>query len=82
MVLQTAERGEADVLCTDDADFYDPIILSYCAARGIEICDELTVLERLSRLNQAAFFITRLWVLTAVAPNPPSAESSHSPAPR
>ena len=52
IVLQTAERGEADILCTDDGDFYDPVILSYCAARGIEVGDELTPLERLVRFNQ------------------------------
>ena len=46
-VLQTAERGEADILCTQDGDFYDQTILSYCAARGIEICDESTLLMRL-----------------------------------
>ena len=47
MVLQTAERGEADILCTYDLDFYDPRILSYCAARGIEVCEERTLLLRL-----------------------------------
>ena len=52
IVLQTAERGEADILCTDDGDFFDPTILSYCAARGIEVCDELTLLERLNPVNQ------------------------------
>ena len=51
IVLQTAERGEADILCTNDGDFYDPTILSYCAARGIEVCDELTLLERLMLVN-------------------------------
>lgn len=44
VVLQTAERGEADILCTHDGDFYDRTILSYCTARGIEVCDELTLL--------------------------------------
>jgi len=47
IVLQTAERGEADILCTNDGDFYDPTILSYCTARGIEVCDESTLVERL-----------------------------------
>jgi predicted nucleic acid-binding protein len=47
MVLQTAERGEADILCTHDADFYEPMILSYCAIRGIEVCKENTLLKRL-----------------------------------
>ena len=51
IVLQTAERGEADVLCTHDADFYDRTILSYCTARGIEVCDELTLLLRLTQGN-------------------------------
>jgi predicted nucleic acid-binding protein len=49
IVLQTAERGETDILCTDDGDFYDPTILSYCAARGIEVCDELTLLDWLAQ---------------------------------
>jgi putative PIN family toxin of toxin-antitoxin system len=49
IVLQTAERGEADILCTHDGDFYDPTILSYCAARGIEVCDEMTLLLRLTQ---------------------------------
>ena len=51
IVLQTAERGEADILCTDDGDFYDPTILSYCAARGIEVCDEVALLGRLTPVN-------------------------------
>ena len=51
IVLQTAERDEADILCTDDGAFYDPIILSYCAARGIEVCNEQTLLESLIRVN-------------------------------
>jgi putative PIN family toxin of toxin-antitoxin system len=51
IVLQTAERGEADILCTDDGDFFDPTILSYFAARGIEVCDEAALLERLTLVN-------------------------------
>jgi predicted nucleic acid-binding protein len=49
VVLQTAERGEADILRTQDGDFYDQTILSYCTARGIEVCDELTLLQRLAQ---------------------------------
>jgi putative PIN family toxin of toxin-antitoxin system len=49
IILQTAKRGEADILCTHDGDFYDQTMLSYCAARGIEVCDESTLLERLLR---------------------------------
>ncbi len=47
IVLQTAVKGEAEILCTHDADFYEPITLSYCTARGIEICEEVTLLQRL-----------------------------------
>jgi len=47
-VLQTAERGEADVLCSNDGDFHDPVIVGYCAARGIEVCNENTLLKRLA----------------------------------
>jgi putative PIN family toxin of toxin-antitoxin system len=46
-ILQTAERGVADVLCTNDKDFHDSTMLGYCAARGIEVCDEDTLLARL-----------------------------------
>jgi len=49
IVLQTAERGEPDILCTQDGDFYDQTILSYCTARSIEVCDELTLLMRLAQ---------------------------------
>jgi len=48
VVLQTAELGEADILCTHDRDFYDPVVLAYCMARGIEVCDEAALLERLT----------------------------------
>ena len=47
-VLQTAEHGAADVLCTNDKDFHDdPAVLGYCAARGIEVCYENDLLTRL-----------------------------------
>ena len=47
-VLQTAEWGEADVLCTNDKDFHDdPTVIGYCAARGIEVCYENDLLTQL-----------------------------------
>jgi putative PIN family toxin of toxin-antitoxin system len=46
-VLQTAELGEVDILCTQDADFYDMAVLSFCSERGIEVCDEVTLAARL-----------------------------------
>jgi putative PIN family toxin of toxin-antitoxin system len=48
-VLQTAERGVVDVLCTEDKDFHDdPGVLAYCAERGIEVCHENDLLTRLT----------------------------------
>ena len=47
IVLQTAEMGEADILCTGDDDFFDRRVQAYCAARGIEICSEATLAQRL-----------------------------------
>ena len=49
-VLETAERGKADVLCSNDGDFHDPAVVGFCAARGIDVCDERTLLARLSAL--------------------------------
>ncbi len=46
-VLQTADRGEADVLCTYDAGFYDTAVLLFCSERGIDVCDELSLVSRL-----------------------------------
>jgi putative PIN family toxin of toxin-antitoxin system len=39
-VIQTAERGDADVLCSNDGDFHEPGIVAWCAARGINVCAE------------------------------------------
>jgi len=46
-VMQTAERGDADILCSHDRDFHEVGIVAYCAARGIEVCDEKSLLARL-----------------------------------
>jgi putative PIN family toxin of toxin-antitoxin system len=35
IVLQTAERGEAEILCTSDEDFYDQAVIAFCTVRGI-----------------------------------------------
>ena len=52
-VLQTAERGEADIVSTNDADFYDAALLSFCTMRGIEVCKS-TLLQRLLGLGGSA----------------------------
>ena len=51
-VLQTAERGEADILCTYDKDFYDDAVFSFCKSRGIDVCKEAALLARLVRSAQ------------------------------
>lgn len=47
-VMQTAERGDADILCTNDSDFHDdPLVVEFCALRGIELYKEAALLRRL-----------------------------------
>ena len=46
-VMQTADRGDADVLCSNDGDFHDAGIITFCASRGIDVCHEATLLSRL-----------------------------------
>jgi putative PIN family toxin of toxin-antitoxin system len=48
-VLQTAERGEADVLCSNDGDFHEEVIVQYCSSRGIYVCNENALLSMLTR---------------------------------
>jgi putative PIN family toxin of toxin-antitoxin system len=43
-VMQTAERGDADILCSNDGDFHEAGILGYCAARGVEVHNEKSLL--------------------------------------
>jgi hypothetical protein len=47
-VLQTAERGWAHVICSNDKDFHDPALLDYCAPHGIEVCHEEILLARVA----------------------------------
>ncbi len=46
-VMQTAERGDADVLCSNDRDFHEPGILAWCAVRGIHVSNEKSLLALL-----------------------------------
>jgi hypothetical protein len=46
-VVYTAVVGRANVLCARDRDFYAEAVVSFCRDQGIEIMDELTLLERL-----------------------------------
>jgi putative PIN family toxin of toxin-antitoxin system len=46
-VMQTAERGDADLLCTNDSDFHTPAMIGFCSTRGIKVCNEAALLLRL-----------------------------------
>lgn len=46
-VMQTADCGAADLLCSNDSDFHEPSIIGFCAARGIEVCNENSLVYRL-----------------------------------
>ena len=48
-ILQAAAVGDADVICTWDADFYDPKTLAFCARLGIHVCDDRALLNRHER---------------------------------
>jgi hypothetical protein len=41
-VMQTA-----DVLCSNDGDFHDAAIITFCTSRGIGVCHEVALLARL-----------------------------------
>jgi predicted nucleic acid-binding protein len=47
VVVQTALIGEADVICTKDADFYDPGMTRFLARVGISVMDGVTLMQRM-----------------------------------
>jgi uncharacterized protein len=48
-VLYTAVDGRADVLCALDRDFYAPEVLAFCQQRGIEVMNDVALLQRLRK---------------------------------
>jgi len=46
-VLYTAVTGQAGVLCTMDRDFYTPHVISFCQENGIEVMNDVELLEKL-----------------------------------
>ena len=46
-VLGTALAGNADVICTRDADFFTEEVRHFCAAHGIQIMSDLELLRAL-----------------------------------
>jgi uncharacterized protein len=47
VVLQTAVIGEANVLCTRDEDFYDPVATGFLSKVGITVMDDVSLMHRL-----------------------------------
>ncbi len=47
VVMQTAIIGEADVLCTKDADFFDETPREYLNKLGIAVLDDISLMHRL-----------------------------------
>jgi predicted nucleic acid-binding protein len=46
-IIYTAVSGRADILCTLDRDFYANNVQAFCRERGIEIMNDLQLLQRL-----------------------------------
>lgn len=47
LVLQTVLRGEADVLCTLDRDFFEPPASIFLAGYGIEVLTDVGLMRKL-----------------------------------
>jgi hypothetical protein len=47
VVLQTAVIGEANILCTRDEDFYDPVATEFLGKVGITVMDDISLMHRL-----------------------------------
>ncbi|HEY5175772.1 MAG TPA: putative toxin-antitoxin system toxin component, PIN family [Terriglobales bacterium] len=47
VVMQTAVIGEANILCTRDEDFYDPVAKGFLSKVGITVMDDISLMHRL-----------------------------------
>jgi predicted nucleic acid-binding protein len=47
VVVQTAVIGGADVICTKDEDFYDPVIADFLRRLGVSVMDDVALMRRL-----------------------------------
>lgn len=47
VVVQTARIGEADVICVNDEDFYDPGLTRFLTRVGISVTDDVTLMHRM-----------------------------------
>lgn len=46
-VVQTAIAGEAQLICTVDADFYEPAITRFLSQAGIQVLDDVALMQML-----------------------------------
>ena len=46
IVVQTAVIGEADILCTNDEDFFQRPIAQYLSNHGISVLDDVALMQR------------------------------------
>jgi predicted nucleic acid-binding protein len=46
-VVQTAMIGAAEVICTRDQDFYDPLVQRFLTRLGIVVTDDVSLMRRL-----------------------------------
>ena len=46
-IMRAAAACDADVICTFDADFYTLEVASLCAAMGMTVLDDVSLLRRL-----------------------------------
>jgi putative PIN family toxin of toxin-antitoxin system len=51
-VIYTAVAGRADVLCAMDRDFYAPDVVGFCREQGIEIMNDVQLLQMLTLENR------------------------------
>ncbi len=47
IVVQTAIIGEADIICTNDEDFFEKPIAQYLSNHGISVLDDIALMQRL-----------------------------------
>jgi putative PIN family toxin of toxin-antitoxin system len=47
IVVQTAIIGEADIICTNDEDFFEEPVARYLSDHGISVLDDVALMERL-----------------------------------
>jgi predicted nucleic acid-binding protein len=51
IVMQTAIIGEADILCTNDDDFFEEPTSEYLTGLGIAVLDDVGLMRRLRHTN-------------------------------